>query len=65
MPLKARDVTRDSTFMFKINANDNAFVTLSQYLGALQSNNIVVVTHAYSYQFQIPSGSSTRNENKI
>ena len=62
IPLKARDVTLDSTFMFRINANDYACVIISQYLCALQSNNIVVVTHAYSYQFQLPAGSSTRNE---
>ena len=48
--------------MFRINANDYACVIISQYLGALQSNNFVVVTHAYSYQFQLPAGSSTRNE---
>ena len=51
---KGKVVTQDSIFMFWINANDCAYVIVSQYQSALQLNNIVVVTHAYSYQFQLP-----------
>ena len=65
IPLKAKDVTLDSTFMRRINANDYACVIISQYLGALQSNNIVDVMHASSYEFQLLVGSSIKNESKI
>ena len=51
--------------MFWITAKDSACVIVSQYRNALQSNNIVAVTHAYYYQFQLPAGSSTRNDSKI
>ena len=61
---KTKDVTRDFTFMFWINATDCAFVIVTQYRRALESNNIVVITHEYSYQFQLPAGSSTRIENR-
>ena len=47
--LKAKDVTRDSTFMFLIFANDCTCVIVSQSQSALQLNNIVVVTHAYQF----------------
>ena len=63
--LKARDVTRDSTFIFWINVNDCSCVIVSQYRSALPENNIVVVTHAYSYQVKHPAESSSRNESKI
>ena len=54
------DVTRDSTL---VNANDCACVIVFQYQSAWLFN--VVVTHAYSYQFQLPAGSSTGNKSKI
>ena len=59
-PQKARDVTRDSTFMLWINANDCACEIVSPYRSALQSNNSVVVTHAYYNRFQLPTGGSTK-----
>ena len=64
-PLKWMNVTRDSTFIYWMNAKDCACVIVSQYRNALQSNNIVAVTREYSHQFLHPAESSTRNESKI
>ena len=50
--LKGNPTTRDSTLIFWYNSNNAVKVSL--YHKAVKSHCIVVATHAYTYEFQLP-----------